>query len=78
MRRREVKDSKKSEIPSGLIGLRDSLGSKLEAVAKVYPRLKVAADDEDALHELVDKILIGNIGLTDEEVEKVLATLTRY
>jgi hypothetical protein len=72
----EVKEDKKSEIPDALKPLGKILRDKMSAVAEAYPTLLAKKDNPQVLNGIVNGMLKKKIGLTDEQVEAVLKTLS--
>lgn len=66
---------KKIEIPPALSKLGRILQRKTGEVAEVYPNLVRLKDKPGAFQSIVDGQLRKKIGLTDEQVDAVLATL---
>ncbi|MFH1830752.1 MAG: HD domain-containing protein [Pseudomonadota bacterium] len=70
------KEEKKIEIPAELEQFRTVLGDKIEAVATVYPRLKLLKEQgkAGALQNLVQGVLRNKLGLNDEVIAAILET----
>ncbi len=69
------KKKKKVEIPVELRPLGGILRDKMKPVAGVYQTLVDRKDNPGAMKGLVNGLLKGKLGLSDEQVDAVLATL---
>jgi hypothetical protein len=63
------------EIPKELGAIREVLGDKITAVAAVYETLRSKKDNEKTLQGMVNGVLKNRIGLTEEQIDKILESL---